>query len=73
LHQRNEASRAFAKRFAPQSKGNMPSMVQADVYGAVTHYLKAVAALQDETQRPLLAEFEKKWGTIVRNAGIVPE
>ena len=46
---RNEASRAFAKRFAPQSKGNMPSMVQAGVYGAVTHYLKAVAALQDDT------------------------
>jgi branched-chain amino acid transport system substrate-binding protein len=46
---RNEPSRAFAKRFAPQSKGNMPSMVQAGVYGAVTHYLKAVAALQDDT------------------------
>jgi branched-chain amino acid transport system substrate-binding protein len=45
---RNEQSRAFAKRFAPQSKGNMPSMVQAGVYGAVTHYLKAVAALQDD-------------------------
>jgi branched-chain amino acid transport system substrate-binding protein len=26
----------------------MPSMVQAGVYGAVTHYLKAVAALQDD-------------------------
>jgi branched-chain amino acid transport system substrate-binding protein len=45
---RNETSRAFAKRFAPQSKGNMPSMVQAGVYGAVTHYLKAVAALQSD-------------------------
>ncbi|HEV3394833.1 MAG TPA: ABC transporter substrate-binding protein, partial [Xanthobacteraceae bacterium] len=28
---RNEASRAFAKRFAPQYKGNMPTMVQAGV------------------------------------------
>jgi branched-chain amino acid transport system substrate-binding protein len=45
---RNDASRAFAKRFAPQSKGNMPSMVQAGVYGAVLHYLKAVAALQSD-------------------------
>ena len=45
---RNEGSRAFSKRFAPQSKGNMPSMVQAGVYGAVTHYLKTVAALQDD-------------------------
>ena len=32
---RNDASRGFARRFAPQSKGNMPSMVQAGVYGAV--------------------------------------
>ena len=45
---RTDASRAFAKRFAPQSKGNMPSMVQAGVYGAVLHYLKAVAALQSD-------------------------
>ncbi len=45
---RTDASRAFAKRFAPQSKGNMPSMVQAGVYGAVLHYLKAVAALNSD-------------------------
>jgi branched-chain amino acid transport system substrate-binding protein len=44
---RNEASRAFAKRFAPQYKGNMPTMVQAGVYSAVLHYLKAVAALKN--------------------------
>ena len=41
----NEQSRAFAKRFAPQYKGNMPSMIQAGVYAAVLHYLKAVEAL----------------------------
>src|SRR5256714_14775960 len=29
---RNDGSRAFAKRFAPQFKNNMPSMVQAGVY-----------------------------------------
>ncbi len=40
----NDASRAFAKRFAPQDKGIYPSMVHAGVYAAVTHYLKAVAA-----------------------------
>jgi branched-chain amino acid transport system substrate-binding protein len=43
---RNDASRAFAKRFAPQYKGNMPTMVQAGVYSAVLHYLKAVEALK---------------------------
>ncbi|MBV8754224.1 MAG: ABC transporter substrate-binding protein [Hyphomicrobiales bacterium] len=45
----NDASRAFAKRFAPLYKGNMPTMVQAGVYSAVTHYLKAVAALKDDS------------------------
>jgi branched-chain amino acid transport system substrate-binding protein len=45
---RNEGSRNFAKRFAPQSKGNMPSMVQAGVYSSVLHYLKAVEALKSD-------------------------
>jgi branched-chain amino acid transport system substrate-binding protein len=45
---RDDASRAFAKRFAPMYKGNMPSMVQAGVYGAVLHYLKAVEALKSD-------------------------
>jgi branched-chain amino acid transport system substrate-binding protein len=44
---RNDESRAFAKRFAPQYKGNMPTMVHAGVYGAVLHYLKAVEALKN--------------------------
>ena len=43
---RNDATRGFAKRFAPQYKGNMPSMVQAGVYAAMLHYLKAVEALK---------------------------
>jgi branched-chain amino acid transport system substrate-binding protein len=45
---RNDESRAFAKRFAAAHKGNMPSMVQAGVYGAVTHYLKAVTELKSD-------------------------
>jgi branched-chain amino acid transport system substrate-binding protein len=45
---RNDGSRAFAKRFAPQWKNNMPSMVQAGVYSAVTHYLKAVGDLKSD-------------------------
>ncbi len=44
----NDATRAFAKRFAPQFKGNMPTMVQAGVYSAVLHYLKAVEALKSD-------------------------
>ncbi|MGE0751777.1 MAG: ABC transporter substrate-binding protein [Variibacter sp.] len=45
---RDDASRAFAKRFAPQYKGNMPTMVQAGVYASVLHYLKAVEALKSD-------------------------
>jgi branched-chain amino acid transport system substrate-binding protein len=45
---RNDESRAFAKRFAPLYKGNMPTMVQAGVYAAVLHYLKAIEALKGQ-------------------------
>jgi branched-chain amino acid transport system substrate-binding protein len=43
---RDDASRAFAKRFAPQFKGLMPTMVHAGVYASVFHFLKAVEALK---------------------------
>ena len=45
---RDDATRAFAKRFAPQYRGNMPSMVQAGIYAAVLHYLKAVDAIRSD-------------------------
>lgn len=38
-------NRAFSKEFSAANKGNRPSMVQAGVYSAVMHYLKAVHAL----------------------------
>ena len=40
----NDATRAFAKRFAALNNGKYPSMVQAGVYSAILHYLKAVDA-----------------------------
>jgi branched-chain amino acid transport system substrate-binding protein len=40
---RNEASRAFGKRFFDKI-GRMPTMVQAGMYSATLHYLKAVEA-----------------------------
>jgi len=42
------ANREFAKKFAPQFKGLYPTMVSVGVYSAVTHYLKAVAALKSD-------------------------
>jgi branched-chain amino acid transport system substrate-binding protein len=41
-----EANRAFTKRWQAERSGKFPTMVQAGVYSAVTHYLKAVAALK---------------------------
>jgi branched-chain amino acid transport system substrate-binding protein len=41
----NEASLAFSERFTPLYRGNKPNFYHAGSYSAVTHYLKAVAAL----------------------------
>src|ERR1051326_572956 len=42
----NDSNRAFAKKFSAANKDKYPTMVQAGVYSAVTHYLKAVEALK---------------------------
>jgi branched-chain amino acid transport system substrate-binding protein len=44
----NDNNRTFAKEFSLANKGNMPTMVQAGVYSAVTHYLKAVHELTSD-------------------------
>jgi len=44
---RNEQSRAFAKRFGEGMKGHMPTEFHAGAYSATTHFLKAVAVLGD--------------------------
>jgi branched-chain amino acid transport system substrate-binding protein len=41
-----DANRAWTKRWQAQVPGKFPNMSQAGVYSAVTHYLKAVAALK---------------------------
>jgi branched-chain amino acid transport system substrate-binding protein len=56
---RNEQTRAFAKRFAPQYKGNMPTMVQAGIYSAVLHYLKAVEALKSDDAPKVIAKMKE--------------
>ena len=39
----DDKTRAFSDRFAARTGGKRPTMVQAGVYSAVAHYLKAVA------------------------------
>ena len=41
----NDATRAFAARFKKIRDGNVPNSAQAGQYSAVTHYLKAIAAV----------------------------
>jgi len=41
----NDQSRAWSRRFAQSHNGNMPTMIQAGVYSAVWHYLKARSQL----------------------------
>jgi len=45
----NDGTRAFARRFAERHGGRPPTSLQANVYAAVTHYLKAVDALGAST------------------------
>ena len=42
----NDANRAWTKRWQAERPGKFPTMVQAGVYSAILHYLKAVAALK---------------------------
>jgi branched-chain amino acid transport system substrate-binding protein len=42
----NDGTRAFSARFADRMNGAKPTQVQAGVYSAVLHYLRAVAAIR---------------------------
>ncbi len=44
----NEDSRKFGREFAAANGGKFPTMAHAGVYSAITHYLKAVAALKSD-------------------------
>ncbi len=55
----NDASRAFAKRFAAQNGGKYPTMVHAGVYASVLHYLKAVHALKSDDGKTVVAKMKE--------------
>jgi branched-chain amino acid transport system substrate-binding protein len=55
----NERTRAWSKRFAGQHHGAMPTMVQAGVYSAVLHYLKAVEALKSDDGTKVIAKMKE--------------
>lgn len=55
----NAQTRAFAKRFEAEYNGKVPTSGQAGVYGAVLHYLKAMAAAKTEDGVKVVAEMRK--------------
>src|SRR3989442_7030827 len=55
----NDKTRAWSKRFAEKQHGAMPTMVQAGVYSAVLHYLKAVEALKRDDGTKVIAKMKE--------------
>jgi branched-chain amino acid transport system substrate-binding protein len=55
----NDQTRAFAKRFAAQSGGKYPTMVQAGVYAGMLHYLKAVEAAKTDDGAKVVAKMKE--------------
>lgn len=53
----NDETRKFANRYK-QRFNKMPNMIQASMYGAVTHYLKAVAAAGTDDTSAVLAKMK---------------
>ncbi len=56
---RDDASRAFAKRFAEKMNGGMPSQAHAGVYSATLHYLRAAAAAGTDSGTAVLARMRE--------------
>ncbi|HEU0223521.1 MAG TPA: ABC transporter substrate-binding protein [Paracoccaceae bacterium] len=56
---RDEATREWSARFAENHNGNMPTMVQAGVYSAVLHYLKAVEAAGTKDSAQVMAKMKE--------------
>jgi branched-chain amino acid transport system substrate-binding protein len=56
---KDDRTRAFAKRFAELDRGIHPTMIHAGVYAAVTHYLKAVEALKADDGSKVIAKMKE--------------
>jgi branched-chain amino acid transport system substrate-binding protein len=54
----NDQTRAWSKRFAAANGGKYPTMVQAGVYSAVLHYLKAIEAAKTDEATKVVAQMK---------------
>jgi branched-chain amino acid transport system substrate-binding protein len=55
----NDRTREFSKRFGEKFQGKMPTMVQAGVYSAILHYLKAVEATKSKDPATVMAKMKE--------------
>ena len=55
----NDKTREWSKRFMAQFNGKAPGSLQAAVYGAVTHYLKAVEATKSDAGSVVVPQMKK--------------
>lgn len=55
----NDKTREWSKRFMARFNGKAPGSLQAAVYGAVTHYLKAVEATKSDAGSVVVPEMKK--------------
>lgn len=55
----SEETRAFSKRFMARFNGKPPTMMQAGVYSAATHYLKAVKEAGTDEANAVIAAMRK--------------
>jgi len=55
----NDGTRAWSKRFMAGHGGKAPSMVQAGVYSAIMHYLKAVEAAKTDDGTKIIAKMKE--------------
>ncbi|MGE0800089.1 MAG: ABC transporter substrate-binding protein [Lautropia sp.] len=55
----NDGTRAWSKKFASQNGGKYPTMVQAGVYAAVLHYLKAIDAGKTDDGTKTIAKMKE--------------
>ena len=70
----DDGTRAFSRRFLAR-QGAMPSQIQAGLYSAVRHYLKAVAALRGTDARAVIRKMHELpiSDEVVRHAELRPD
>jgi len=54
----NDETRAWSKRYFDKQK-KMPTMVQAGLYSAITHYLEAAKAINSDDTQKVMAQMKK--------------